>query len=241
MALTIWLSYRESQGVYEELTQHLTFASNGGQISEEQDEEYSGEEYFILPDHIELPIVDFAALREINPNVIGWIILKGTPINYPVVQGTDNEFYLHHLFDGRANPSGAIFVDSYNSSDFTDPHTIIYGHHMRDGSMFAAIENYRDEGFFEENPWVFLLTPERNYVIKLFTGYLADTGMSSWEIVFADDMEKATWIAERQARSDFESGLEILPSHRIATLSTCAFDFYDARYVISGRLMPIRR
>ena len=241
-ALRIMLSYRESRGIYEELEQHLTFTPAGDDQTSEEQEAFFGEEYFILPDHIVLPEVDFDALREINPNVVAWIILEGTPINYPVVQGADNDFYLHHLFDGRRNPSGAIFVDSYNSPGFTDFHTIIYGHHMRDGSMFAAIENYRNEGFFEEHPWVFLLTPERNYVIKLSTGHLADPStMHTWEIVFEDDMEKSVWIEERQSKSDFDSGVEILPSHRIVTLSTCSNAFFDARYVISGRLMPIRQ
>lgn len=77
----------------------------------------------------EWPAVDFASLQEINPDIVGWIYIEGTEINYPVVQGNDNQYYLKHLFSGEWNGSGCIFLDSRNRVDFSDRHSIIYGHH----------------------------------------------------------------------------------------------------------------
>ena len=251
MLLSTFSSYREGLQLYDALAQHLSVRAEAepepfplplAHPEPEPEPEYPEEEpveTFTLPDHIVLPEVDFDGLRAINPNVVGWIILEGTPINYPVVQGDDNYHYLDHLFNGTRNPSGAIFVDSYNLPDFVDDNTVIYGHHMRDGSMFAALERYRSQAFFDENPWVFLLTPEGNYVIKLFAGYVVDVEASSWRLEFSDDAEMQYWIDERRSRSDFISDVEVGPSDRLVTLSTCSFVFHNARYVVVGRLMPI--
>ena len=235
--IAIQNTYRESALLYDTLTRHLEFAPLGHQRIERDLTEV--EEVFVLPEHIQLPEVDFAALKEINPDIVAWIILEGTPIHYPVVQGENNTHYLNHLFDGRRNAAGAIFVDSYNQADFTDRNTIIYGHHMRDGSMFAVLERFSSQEFFEEHPYVFLLTPQGNYVIQLLAGYTANVSMSGWQLGFDGDMSVEEWIGERRERSDFISEIETRPTDRFVTLSTCSWAFYDARYVVVGRLIPI--
>jgi len=250
MIITITMRYRVGANLYRDLEMHLSFPEpgegtsvpernpiEGGDDDEAEVEEW--EETFILPDHIVLPTVDFEALAEINDNVVGWIILEGTPINYPVVQGEDNLFYLTHLFDGRWNPSGSIFVDYINTPGFVDQHTIIYGHNMQDGSMFAAIESYMTQEFYDNHPYIFLITPERRYVIKPFAGYMADTRMPSWRLYFEDADDVESWIADRRERSDFVSNTEALPHHRFITLSTCSSIWHDIRYVLVGRVMPV--
>ena len=247
--IRIQLNYRQSAALYEELTRYLCFDSvredgnQEGENGENGEEEEDFEETFTLPPDVTLPVVDFDSLREINSNVVGWIILEGTQINYPVVHGDTNYQYLHHLFDGTFNPSGSIFVDAYNAPGFREPNTIIYGHHMNDGQMFAALEFYRSQQFFDENPYIFLLTPERDYVIKVFSGFVADPHQStvSWRYRFRDEDDVAEWLTYTQGRSEVVSNMEVLPSQRFVTLSTCNFDFWDARYVVVGRLMPIAR
>jgi sortase B len=241
--LRIQMEYRQGIALYEELTGFLSF-DNANDDREQiiiVGEDGEVEETFTLPPDIELPRVDFDALREINPNIIGWIILEGTPINYPVVQGSDNDFYLTHLFDGTFNPSGAIFMDYLNNPNMTDPHTLIYGHHMQNGSMFAAIELYVSQAFYEEHPFIFYITPERDYVIKPFTGYTTDVWSPSWQLEFDNDAQKESWIAGRRARSDFASNTTALTSHRFVTLTTCSMTIRDARYVLTGILMPVAR
>jgi len=252
MLITMSSMYREGAETYESLMQHLTVVPPRGPVPiqtpaapeppdgepmEAPDEDRPG--VFRLPDHIVLPEVNFAALYEINSDVVGWLILEGTPIHYPVVHGSDNVHYLHHLFDGRRSNVGTLFVDTYNLPGFVDRNTIIYGHHMQDGSMFAALENYNSQAFFDANPWIFLLTPEGNYVIQLFAGYLTDVYASSWRRDFADDSDFETWIRERRDRSDFVSTVEVGPTDRVVTLSTCSTVFFNARYVVVGKLTPI--
>jgi sortase B len=242
--ISIQHAYRQSANLNEELAQFLSFdpVDRGNNQEVEDVEEGETEETFTLPAGVELPAVDFDSLREINPNVIGWIILEGTPMNLPVVQGDDNIFYLNHLFDGRSNASGAIFLDYINSPDFTDPHTIIYGHHMHDGSMFASVEQYQFQDFYEEHQLIFLLTPERDYVIKPFAGYLANPHTDdSWRLEFENESDKNNWIDGRRERSNFESNTQVDGSQRFVTLSTCSNRVIDTRYVVVGRLMPIAR
>lgn len=188
---------------------------------------------------VRFPEIDFAALYNINPNIAAWLILEGTPINYPVVQGTDNVFYLHHMFDGTPNSVGTLFIDSFNTPGFADKNTIIYGHNMRDGSMLAPLLSYQSQAFFEANPEMLLLTPEGNYLIKLFAGYTVDIAADSWRFSFAGDADFERWIAEARRRSDFVSDVQVLPTNRVVTLSTCSYAFFDARYVVVGKLVPI--
>ena len=185
------------------------------------------------------PEVDFSALREINPDVVAWLILEGTSINYPVVQGADNIFYLNHMFDGTQNSVGTLFVDSFNTPGFANRNTVIYGHNMRDGSMFSYLIGYQSQAFFEEHPKMLLLTPDRNYLIELFAGYTVDVTADSWRVSFADSHDFEGWISEAKRQSDFTSDVAINPSDRVVTLSTCSYAFDNARYVVVGRLVPI--
>ena len=115
------------------------------------------------------PVVDFEALQEVNPDIVAWLYLEGTVLNYPVVQGEDNDHYLYYMFDGSWNGIGCIFLDSRNSGDFTDRNSVIYGHHMQNGSMFACLDGYKKQEFYDAHPTILLLTPEKNYRLELFS------------------------------------------------------------------------
>ena len=248
--IRIQMAYRQSAALYAELTQFLSFdeeevsSLDTGNGNGELGEDGEPEEFFSLPAGVRIPRVDFEGLREINPAIVGWIILEGTQINYPVVQGTDNVRYLNHLYDGRWNPSGTIFMDYLNHPNMRDFHTILYGHHMQDGSMFAAIEFYlTNPDFINDHPYIFFITPEREYVIKPFTGYkeFAYGEHITWQLEFENEEEKREWLNQRRERSDFSSNVEVLPSHRVVSLSTCSMVIIDHRSVVTGRLMPIAR
>lgn len=182
--------------------------------------------------------VDFDALRAVCPEVVGWIYSEGTVINYPVVQGTDNSYYLKHLIDGTYNKDGSIFVDAGNRPGFADGNTIVYGHNMKDGMMFAELLHYADQSYYEAHPVLWLLTPEGNYQIVLYAGYTTN-GTSDTYTIFEEPGEALdAYSAQRIALSDFISGVTPGPAERQVVLSTCAYSSDNARYVVHGVLRP---
>ena len=125
------LSYKEGQDSYESLEQFVSFESP--KAPEILGTTAAQDESTVFPE------VDFDGLSQINPDIVGWLYIPGADISYPVVQAGDNDYYLDRMFDGTRNSAGSIFLDAYCASDFSDRHSIIYGHHMRDLSMFARL------------------------------------------------------------------------------------------------------
>lgn len=182
------------------------------------------------------PQVDFEALRNINPDVIGWIYIEGTDINYPIVQGKENNDYLRRMFDGTPNHAGSIFLDSRCSAALTDAHSIIYGHHMKNTTMFSELEQYKQQAFYDTHTWGWLITPEAHYKLQFFAGYVAETDADAWDLDLAGE-KRQTWIEHAIARSCFQSGVAPDATAQIVTLSTCSYDFSDARFVLHGILV----
>ena len=108
---------------------------------------------------------------------------------YPVVQGRDNQYYLKRLFDGKWNSAGCIFLDSRNEPDFSDGHSIIYGHHMKNGTMFSGLTEYKKQEFYEGHPTILLVTPEQSIRVEIFADYVASVEDNAWEIAMGSDVE----------------------------------------------------
>lgn len=181
------------------------------------------------------PEVDFETLSRINPDLVGWLYVEGTRINYPVVQGTDNEKYLTHQFDGSRNGSGCLFLDVDNDPAFGDQNHIIYGHYMKNKSMFYDLGGYKQQDFFDAHPTGWLVTPSGEYRIRFFSGYVADTGADAWETEFPDGAYGA-WLEALGRKSCFASGIVPAAEDKLLTLSTCSYEFEDARFVVHGIL-----
>ena len=182
--------------------------------------------------------MDFMYLQTVNEDVVAWITATGLAIDLPIVQGDDNEYYLTHLFDNQPNRLGTLFMDVYNKPDFSDKNTVIYGHNMNDGSMFATLANYRTQDFYESFPVMDLYTPTNDYQIELFAGYVAGGDEPFIQFKFSDDSDFLAYINGLKQKSTFESTVTIEPDDRIVTLSTCSTDFDNARYVVVGKLVP---
>jgi sortase B len=185
------------------------------------------------------PDVDFDGLRGVNPDFAAWFMCSGTNINYPVVHGTDNVYYLTHMFDNKANAAGALFIDYRNKLGFADCNTIIYGHHMRNHSMFWTLTRYKSQAYYDAHPVMRLLTPEGNFEVQVFSGFVADTFQDAWRIFFVSGDDFLNWIQSLRQRSRFFSDVPIAENDRIITLSTCDYEFNDARYVLYGKLVPV--
>ena len=155
--------------------------------------------------------------------MIGWIYRPDTTINYPVVQGDDNAYYLKHLADGTENRNGCPFLDVQNRPDFTDDNSIIYGHHMQNGTMSAGISWYEDQSYYDEHPVMYLMTPSATYRIELFSGYITTMDSSAYMQTFGGIREHTDWLKDVSGRSDFRANLEISAYDRVIRnrYSTC--------------------
>ena len=182
------------------------------------------------------PAVDFDTLRAVNRNAAGWLYGGDTGISYPVVRAEDNVYYLNHLFDGTENSAGCLFIDSRCVMGWEGRHTIIYGHHMKDGSMFAALTEYAAQAYYDAHPRFLLLTPEGRYELAFFSGHTVQADSDAWRVDFASDADYAAWLEEVKARSLFISAVVPDAHDCVVTLSTCSYDQKDARFVLHGIL-----
>lgn len=180
-------------------------------------------------------IIDFDELAAVNSDVVAWVKLDGSVIDYPVAQCGDNDYYLEHLFNKQENSSGCIFLDCRNSPNFSDRNSIIYGHHMKNGSMFSGITKYKEQSFYDEHSAFQLYTPTASYEVEIFAGYVADLQDKAWDTDF-DDTDFEKWIDERIQRSAFQSNVKPSAEDKIVTLSTCSYEFDNARFVVFGRI-----
>ena len=183
--------------------------------------------------------VDFSSLEEINPDVVAWLTCEGTEIDYPVVLGTDNDYYLRHLFTGERNKLGAIFIDYRNHGDFSDKNTIIYGHNMKDGSMFSSLTKYKNQNYYDSYPAMVLYTPDGDYKIELFAGIIVDGNYESIRFDFKNDHDFQSYIDSLKKMSTFESNTIVEADDQIVTLCTCSYEFNNARYALYGKLTPV--
>lgn len=181
--------------------------------------------------------VDFAVLQAQNPDIVGWIYSEGTVINYPILQGVDNDQYLRRLYDGTKSTLGSIFLDFRNLSDFSDLNSLVYGHNIRSGQMFASLSAYREQEYYEEHPVMWLLTPDQSYRIDLIAGMVVPSDSEVYEIYsYPEDLQAG--LEYVLANSTFDAGdVDAAAVERIVTLSTCSYDYNDARYVVIGSLI----
>ena len=189
---------------------------------------------------IKSPIsVDFDALLNINPDIKAWLYCPDTKIDYPVVQAMDNAYYLYRLMDGSYNPGGTLFMDFRNMGDFSSRNTVIYGHHMSDGSMLASIVNYQDQAYYDEHPVLFLNTLQGNYRLDIFAGFVTWHDSRVYSFDFESRTEFEEWLGLMRSYSDFSCDIEVGQDDRIVTLSTCTYEYDNARYVLMAKLVPL--
>ena len=153
--------------------------------------------------------VDWDALKAANPDTVAWVYIPGTGINYPVVQGEDNEHYLYYDFDNDAGwlaEYGSIFLDYQNDPKFTDPVEFIYGHHMNDGSMFAPIASLEDQAAFDEHRIAYVLTPNGNYRLRSFAVVHCPSDEAIVQVKFNSKKELSAYIQDKLDRSLVDPG-----------------------------------
>lgn len=190
--------------------------------------------------HMEaLTQIDLAALRQVNPDVIGWIMIPDTEINYPLMQGQDNEYYLNHTWKGQKNSVGSIFLEHQNSADLMDYNTIIYGHNMNDDSMFADIRNYAVKDYWKTNPYIYIVTDAGVYRYDVIAAYKADLKGLTFGLAFEGEDSRNNFLRYIRRESDFDTGILPDVNDRILTLSTCYGNTNEGRWVVQARLRMV--
>lgn len=184
----------------------------------------------------ELKKIDLNALRQANPDVIGWILLPDTDINYPIMQGTDNDFYLNHTWLGQPNAMGSIFMEHRNLPDFTQFNTILYGHNMISGSMFSDLRHYTGASFHRDHPYVYIVTDEGVLRYEIFSAYQADLGSTTYGLSFRQEETKKEFLIHALSSSKFDLGVAPDLTDRILTMSTCSGTGGSTRWVVHARL-----
>lgn len=179
--------------------------------------------------------VALAELQAENPDVVGWIIIPDTPISYPILQGEDNEYYLKYNWKKERNSGGSIFMESRNSADFTDFNTLIYGHRMRDSSMFNALQYYEDAEFLAEHPHVYIVTTESVLVYEVFAaGKVTVTDPVYW-LITTQEGYKQRMIEFCLENSGIDTDIVPKTTDHILNLSTCtSLRGSDYRWVVSA-------
>ena len=203
------------------------------QAEQEMQEAPEPETEASLPEETEPPYespIDFEALRKINPDIVAWLTIPGTVIDYPVVQTDDNETYLKKDFEGNASSAGAIYLDCDSDSDLKGMHSVLYGHHMRNGSMFADIVKFKKEDFFQENREVILYLPEEELHLRTIAAIYGDASGEKRRTQFENEEHFQQYIDEMTKNCSFRE----LPASatRLYSFVTCSYEFNNARTIL---------
>lgn len=211
----IYLEYKSGTEEYEELRQNTR-----DELSEETGERQQR--------------ISFLELREQNPEVVAWIEIPDTQIDYPVMYTDNNDYYLNHTFSGEVNSAGSIFIETLNASDFLDMHTIIYGHNMKNGSMFGGLKQYRTASFLEEHPVIYLDLEDGTHIYQIFSCYETRVDSESYTIGFQPNEVYEEYLEMIKERSAYDTGVDVSVQDYIITLSTCTSDDM-MRYVVHAK------
>ena len=206
---------------------------DGEDTDKDKDKDKDKTEVVSQPEH--KGKIDFAAMQEKYPDVVGWIYGANTGLDWPIVQTAEEggEYYLYRDIDGKDNKNGTVFLDWRCASDFSTQNNMIYGHNMKTGLMFAPLIKYKSQAFFDAHPYLYLYTPSQTYKVHLFAGMETphDSEVYSYNL-------SSSYLQECINNSTFNSGLGV-PTGNILTMSTCDYDYANARYVLLGELEAI--
>lgn len=181
--------------------------------------------------------VDFDSLRSINEDVIGWIYMEALPeISYPVVQGEDNNFYLHQTYEKNYNFAGTIFIDYENKRDFSDCNTLVYGHNMKNGSMFGHLKKFaEDQETYNKSKYFWILTPDKNYRYEIISAYTTGVNSDTYTLFKGPGDEFQSYLETIKGYSEIQTDPgELTIKDKIVTLSTCTGN-ESTRFVVQGK------
>jgi len=187
-----------------------------------------------------LPEVDIQALKAINSDVIGYIYIPSTSIGYPILYGETNDTYIKTNIYNEYSSAGSLFVDYRNKSDFSDTNTVIYGHHMKNGSMFGNLSDFQDNQYVSEHPYIFIYTEKAIYKYQIFSSYVDDAMSSIYTMTFTSQSDILSYLSEIKNKSVLSIDVDLKASDKIITLSTCTNITDTGRYITQAKLVEVR-
>ena len=240
------LDYGSGDSVYAQ-AQNLALQEPGNAVLEETLSEQTDSQPHWVPAPVsddpnmeEMAKKNLTALRQTNEDVIGWIWIPDSRISYPVMQGEDNDFYLDHTWNREKNAVGSIFMEWQNQPDFSEFHTILYGHNMKNKAMFSQLHNYQDIRFRDSHPYVYILTDAGVYRYEVFSCYQAEVDSDTYQFGMQWDKTKEDYIRRAIKKSVIDCGITPSVTDRILTLSTCSglggIAGTENRWVVHGYL-----
>lgn len=181
------------------------------------------------------------SLREINSDTVAWLDVEGMPIKYPIVQAADNDYYLQNNFQRESSKFGAIFMDFRNDPLFQDFNTIVYGHTFPNSDeMFAAMRLLRDQNYWQDHNIITVMLDDRYYKYKIFSVYATEADFDYRTPNYRVTANAERFLREITERSEIDSGVTPALDDKILTLSTCTYDFNNARLALHAVLLEER-
>lgn len=184
--------------------------------------------------------VNFSKLQtSVESNIYAWIYIPGTMVDYPILQHpTDNTYYLNHNLDGSKGYPGCIYTENYNSKDFTDQNTVIYGHNMKNGTMFGGMQSFRNKEYAEMHPYVYIYLTGKMYIYEIYAAY----EHSDEHLLASQGAGNSTEAAAQSAADSngyYKEGIEITGDSNIITLSTCISGKSEKRFLVQAVLADV--
>ena len=236
----IYSGYKNAQREYVDLQQKYTAVQKNIDDEEKPEKiQTKNKEANVVPtpelpeDAPQMRTIGFAGLSDINEDVIGWIDLPALELSYPIMQGTDNDYYLHRNINKEESFAGSIFMDSANSPSFQNFNTIIYGHNMRDGSMFAQLKEYQNQKTYTVCPYFWIYTPDAAFLYRIFSVRTVRVTDDVFTVIFPDQNTYADWLKTMQEASELTEKPRLQTGDRVVTLSTCTGND-TSRQIVQG-------
>ena len=174
-------------------------------------------------------------IQTVYPDTVGWLYIPDSAIYYPIMHGGDNDFYLHHAYDGSSLKSGSIFLDYRCENRFMNPINIVYGHNMKNGSMFAGVLKFTDSAYFDSHRYGWIATPETVYRIDFFSCAKADMN----DELYDGSTLINEWLSHLYDVSVVWETSDFSGNDRFISLSTCSYEFENARTILTGKLVEM--
>lgn len=225
--ISIYLEYKAGTDEYEALEQYAGGLEEAEVLEEEIQVSRDGEQVMKNP-------VDFEGLKQINDEIIGWLKVKALDLNYPITQGKDNDFYLHNTFEKEPNIAGCIFLECQNKKDFSDKNSVIYGHNMKNGSMFGTLKRFYEDGVYDKSPYIWIYTPDKIYKYEIFSCQEVGAASDTYQLTFESNEQFMEYIDRAFEQSVVQSNVTVEPEDTIITLSTCTAN-QATRFVVQAK------